>query len=106
MLPKQNITSNLMTATISVQNSIIQINGVDLQKILSEVYNQGRRDERDRPEPERITLLSLSKELESSGRKISPRTLATKAKAANVKLIRFDGNKLAVYRNDIKHFIN
>lgn len=93
-----------MTTTITIQDSNININGISIEDLLLKVYEQGKKDGSENLEV--ITFKSLSQDLGKKGRIVSPRTLAVKAKNANVKVFPFDGKNLAVFRKDIQKFIN
>ena len=95
-----------MEVSIKIVEPNISINGMNLRELLSQVYNQGKLDAQTDSNDGRITFVNLSKELAAKGRKISVRTLTNRAKEANVKTFRFDGNRLACRRIDIKHFID
>ena len=93
-----------MTTTITIQDSNININGVSIEDLLLKVYEQGNKDGSDLQQ--KISFKNLSKELAAKGRIVSPRTLAVKAKNANVQIFPFDGKNLAVFRKDIGKFLN
>lgn len=103
-MPSEN--NNSMTTTVTIQDANILINGLNIEALLSRVYNQGKEDQIKENQLDKVTFITLSKELKDQGRNISSRTLSLKAKEANVKVFRFDGNKLAVNRKDLKYFIN
>lgn len=92
-----------MTTTITIQDSNININGVSIEDLLLKVYQKGKQDGSESLEV--VTFKSLSQDLATKGRIVSARTLAVKAKNANVNVFPFDGKNLAVYKKDISKFV-
>lgn len=72
-----------MITTVTLLDANIIINGLSLEDLLSKVYNKGIVDGKNEFPPAKVTFGALSKELQAQERKISPRTLAGKAKAVN-----------------------
>jgi hypothetical protein len=95
-----------MTTTVTIEGANIIINSISLEELLHKVYQKGKQDALFSDEKEKITFIQLSKELAEKGRKISVQTLTKKARAANVKILNFDGKRLAIYRKDIKFFLS
>lgn len=95
-----------MNLKLSAGNIIIE--GIGLQELLQQVYDQGKMDGRNTKanNEEIITLQQLSKELAENGRNISVQTLTRKAKEAKVKVFPFDGKRNAVYKKDVCRFIS
>lgn len=96
---------NAMT-TVTIDGGNITINGMNLEEILERVYNKGKRDDVNESGTEKISFIQLSKELQANGRNISVRTLTAKARDAKVKVFRFDGKRLGVFKNQVKNFID
>ena len=92
--------------TITVEGANIILNGLSLEEILNRVYSKGKEDALKQDIGDKVTFIALSGEMLANGRKISVRTLTAKARNAGVKIFKFDGNKNAILRKDIKHFIN
>ncbi|MFT3908056.1 MAG: hypothetical protein QM737_01410 [Ferruginibacter sp.] len=95
-----------MSITITINESTISISDFNLEELLTKVYNKGLTDGANNSDGDNVTFITLSKEMADNGRHISVRTLTARAKEANVKIFRFDGNRYAVKRKDIKHFIS
>ena len=95
-----------MLTQITITDGKISVNGIDLVILLDQVYNKGKADAGEESKVDKVTFLSLANELQAQGRKITARTLINRAREANVKVFRFDGNKLACRRSDIKHIVS
>lgn len=94
-----------MITTVTLENATIYLNGRSFEDILLEVYNKGRADGSSDTTNGVVSLEQLAVELSLTGRIISSRSLISKARKANVKTFRFDGNKLASLRKDIIRFL-
>lgn len=92
--------------TVTIDGANISFNGIKLEDLLTQVYNKGKEDATNESQADKVTFVKLSKELMVMGRKISVRTLTSKAREANIKVFQFDGKRLACKRSDIKHFLN
>jgi len=95
-----------MTTTITIEDAKIFINSQSIEELLLKFYNKGRSDALFIDKDEKVTFIQLHKELAEKGRKISIQTLTKKARKANVKIIQFDGKRLAVLRKDVKLFVS
>lgn len=92
-----------MTTTITIQDLNLSINGFPIEDLLLKFYHQGRNDASENISNDVVTFQDLVKELRDQGRIIG---LGSLIKKAEVKTFRFDVNKLALLRKDIKLFIS
>jgi hypothetical protein len=94
-----------MNLKINAGNIIIE--GIGLKELLQQVYEQGKRDGTNSYDiDELVSFQQIQEELSNKNVNISVKTLIRKARNAKVKLLPYDGKRLAVAKRDISRFIS